>query len=95
MDVESWFCRLGLRSCDKNTKLFHNMFNCDGMKNNDYSFGRNKAKYCFSDSLRRLLLQRELCTNFTHADAVFIVFFDETTNLQCKKKIYLLFRYWC
>ena len=71
------------------------MLNCDGMKNNDYSFGRNKAKYCFSDSLRRLLLQRELCTNFTHADAVFIVLFDETTNLQCKKKIYLLFRYWC
>lgn len=95
MDVESWFCRLGLRSCDSNTKLFHSMFNCDDMKNNDYSFGRNKASYCFSDSLRCLLLQRELCTNFTDADAVFIVLFDETTNLQCKKQIYFLVRYWC
>ena len=47
---------------DSFIKLFHNMFNCDVTKNNDFNLGHNKVSYCFADGPWPFFLKK-LCTN--------------------------------
>ena len=84
---------MSLRSCDHLSDTFYSMFS-DSEIEKQLSMARQKASNIIQDRIGPLLENNFRCS-LSKADGTFTLMFNETTTMQRKRQIDILFRFWC